>query len=77
MKYKVVTNEIYEKLDDITYTIETLKNTSYVLSECMVESNFTEVQLESLATIIHDRLRTLYKEIIEILPQIEPEEDDD
>lgn len=74
MKYKVVTNEIYHQIDEISYTAEKLKNASYILSECMIDSEFTEVQLESLATIIHERLVSLCEEFYKLLPEIEPDD---
>lgn len=73
MNYKVVTLEIYRKLDEVSNTVEKLKNVSYILSECMIDSDFKHLELTSLATMIHDRIYALHKEPIKILPEIEPE----
>lgn len=73
MNYKVVTLEIYRKHDEVSNTVEKLKNVSYILSECMIDRDFKHLELTSLATMIYDRIYALHKELIKILPEIEPE----
>lgn len=42
MNCKVITEEIYERLDDFTYSIERIKHASHILSEIMVDCEFKQ-----------------------------------
>lgn len=74
MKYKVITKEIYEKLDDMSYAIQKLKHVSHILANSIVDSDFRQFELQSLAAIIHERISTLSSEMIEFIETIEPKE---
>lgn len=72
METKVITKEIYSQLDEFSYTISKLQRVSFILSELMIDSDFKQVDLEGLATIIHDRISTLNTELINFLHTIDP-----
>lgn len=74
METTVIDKELYSQIDEFSYTIEDLKHATYILAECLRDSDFTQNQLASLATIIQGRIATLTDDIIHFMETIEYED---
>lgn len=74
METTIIDKELYSQIDEFSYTIEDLKNVTYVLSECLIDSEFQRKHLAALAKLIHGRTATLTTAMANFMETLEFED---